>query len=110
MLLEQVRKCPGIEIEFGKGVVDYFEDERLKKGGVVLESGEKCTGDVVVAAEGWHGKSWGLIAGEPVPAKSSGTAIFRAAYPVELALKDPMIAERFKLEEGGKTVFELWTG
>lgn len=45
-----------------------------------------------------------------MPAQSSGTAIFRAAYPVELAVQDPMVAERFKLVEDGRTVFELWTG
>lgn len=91
--------------------MDYFEDEQKKRGGVILEDGERCTADLVVAAEGWHGKSWGLIAGAPVPAKSSGMGIFRAAYPVELAVGDEMVAERFKLEgEERKTVFEMWIG
>ena len=41
---------------------------------------------------------------------SSGLAVFRAAYPVELALKDPMVAERFPLREGGRSVIEVWQG
>ncbi|CZT16375.1 related to fusarubin cluster-monooxygenase [Ramularia collo-cygni] len=109
LLLEQVRKC-GIPIEFGREVVDYFEDEDSAVGGIVLKDGERCEANVVVAAEGWHGQSWRLVAGEPVPAKSSGLAIFRAAYPVELAVRDPVVAERFKLREGDRTTFELWTG
>lgn len=109
MLLEQVQRT-GIPIEFGRNVVQYYEESDASKGGVVLTDGSKHEASVVVAADGWHGKSWELIAGKPVPAQSSGTAIFRAAYPVELAIRDPLIAERFKLEDDGRTVFELWTG
>lgn len=52
MLLEEVKRC-GITIEFGRDVVDYFEDGERRKGGVVLKGGERCEGDLVIAAEGW---------------------------------------------------------
>lgn len=109
MLLEQLAKN-GVTIEFEKEVIDYYEDATTKKGGVILQDGSKHEADLVVAADGLRGRSWNLIAGKPVPAKSSGGAIYRTAYPVELAIKDPMIAERFKLQEDGRSVFELWMG
>lgn len=109
ILLEQVEGC-GIDIEFGKEVVDYFEDAGRKRAGVVLKGGERVEADLVIAADGLRGQSWGLVAGEPVPARSSGSAVFRAAYPVELAVKDPMVAERFSLSNEGKSIFELWMG
>jgi 2-polyprenyl-6-methoxyphenol hydroxylase-like FAD-dependent oxidoreductase len=109
MLLEELAKN-GLAVEFDKEVVDYYEDVTTKKGGVILKDGSRHEADLVVAADGLRGKSWELVAGQPVPAKSSGQAIFRTAYPVELAVKDPMIAERFKLREDGRSVFELWMG
>ncbi|CAK4030915.1 FAD NAD(P)-binding domain-containing [Lecanosticta acicola] len=109
ILLEQLRKI-GIEVEYDNGVVDYFEDAPNQVGGVVLEDGSKHTANVVVAADGVRSKSWSLVAGHPVPAKSSGNGIFRVAYPVELALADPMIAERFRLYEDGRSSTELWVG
>lgn len=107
MLLEQLAKS-GIEVEYDKEVVDYFEDG--SRAGVVLKDGSKPAADVVVAADGLRGASWGLVAGHPVPAKSSGSAIFRASYPVELAMADPLVAERFKLRDDGRSVCEVWIG
>ena len=50
------------------------------------------------------------MVGQHVPARSSGQAVYRVAYPVEIAMKDPMVAERFKLTEEGRSVTELWIG
>lgn len=109
ILLEQIDKC-GIEVEFGKEVVDYFEDNVKDHGGVVLKDGSKCTADLVVAADGLRSPSSSIVHGAPVPARSSGNATFRVAYPVELALADPMIAERFQLQDDGRSVMEMWAG
>ena len=109
MLLEQLRRV-GVEVEYGKEVVDYFEDAERGLGGVVLKDGSRHEADLVVAADGVRGGSWSLVAGEHVPARSSGQAVYRVAYPVELAVKDPMIAERFKLTDEGRSVTELWIG
>ena len=109
LLLEQAAKV-GIEIEYGKEVIDFFESEETDQAGVILQDNSKISADLVVAADGLKSKSWQLIAGKPVPARSSGLAIFRVAYPVEIALADPMIAERFKLLPDGRSVMELWAG
>lgn len=57
-----------------------------------------------------RGHSWPLVAGRPVPARSSGDATFPVAYPVDLALADPVIARRFPLRDDGRSVMELWVG
>lgn len=102
MLKEQLAQV-GLEVEYGMGVTEYFEDVSRRRAGVVVKDGSRYEADVVVAADGVRSKSWPLVAGEPVPARSSGAAIFRVAYPVELALADPMIAERFKMREDGES-------
>lgn len=109
MLLDQLSSI-GLKVEFGNGVVDYFEDAPNDRAGVVLEDGSRLDADLVVAADGIRTASGPLVAGQPVPATSSGHAVFRVAYPVELALADPMIAERFKLDESGQSVLEMFFG
>lgn len=98
----------GIEISFGQRVADYFEDDT--RGGVVLDDGTRLEADVVVAADGVGTKSHRLVSGRDVRAMASGRSIFRTAYPVELVVSDPELAERFPLVEGGRGVFEMWTG
>lgn len=107
MLCEQLAQV-GIKVEYGMEVTDYFEDSANRRAGVVIKDGSRHEADLVVAADGVRGKSWPLVVGEPVPARSSGDAIFRVAYPVELAIADPMIAERFPLREDGFSVMEMW--
>ena len=109
LLLAQARKI-GIEVEYGQRVIEYFENATARKGGVVLQGGSKLEADLVVAADGIGTKSYILTMGEKVDAKGSGFAIYRTAYPVELALADPQVAERFNLLRDGRPVFELWMG
>ena len=109
MLYEQLARI-GLKVEHGQVVVNYFEDVEQGRAGVVLKDGSRHEADLVVAADGLRGPSWSLIAGHPIPARSSGDAIYRAAFPVELAVADPMIAERFKLQNDGRSVIELWLG
>ncbi|KAF2464735.1 FAD/NAD(P)-binding domain-containing protein [Lindgomyces ingoldianus] len=109
MLLEQLTKC-GVQVEYGKEVVDYFENTATAKGGVVLKDGSKCEADLVVAADGLRGTSWNLVAGQPIPARSSGSATLRTAYPAELALQYPEVAERFQLEQDRSSIFQSWAG
>lgn len=109
LLLAQARKV-GIEVEYGQRVIEYLEDAAARKGGVVVQGGGKLEADLVVAADGAGTKSYMLTMGEQVDAKGSGYAIYRTAYPVELALADPQVAEHFKLLEHGRSCFELWMG
>lgn len=102
MLMDQLAAV-GIQVEYEKPVVEYFESESA--AGVVCQDGSRYEADVVVAADGIRSASHKLVGeGKTVPAKSSGHAIFRVAYPVELAIKDPLVAERFQLnEDSGKS-------
>lgn len=109
MLLKQLQKI-GIPLEFNHRVVDYYEDIGSAKGGIILDNGEKLEADLVIAADGVGTKSYNLVAGRKVQAESSGYAIFRTAYPVELALADPEVAERFALLENNRSVLEMWVG
>lgn len=109
ILLEQLTKI-GIEIEFHKAVVDYHEDISRGRGGVVLKDGSKHEADLVVAADGFRTASHKLVCGELFPAKNSGHSSYRVAYPVENILDDPVVSERFKLDENGRSILEMWVG
>lgn len=109
MLLTQLKACR-IEVEYGRKVVGYFEEAGKGVGGVVIENGEKIEGDVVVAADGVHTRSWELVRGEEVEAKSSGHGIWRAAFDVDTAMADKAVRERWPLMDDGRAVVELWVG
>lgn len=109
IILEQLQKC-GIEVEYGKEVVDYYEDVSNYCAGVILKDGSKYTADLVVAADGLRSPSSSLVHGAAVRARSSGNATYRVAFPVELALADPMVAERFQLRDDNRSVMEMWAG
>ena len=89
-------------------MVDYFDGE--SKGGLVLKDGTKLEADLVIAADGLRTHSWNLVAGQRVPARSSGNAVFRVAYPASVALEDPVIYEHFKPTDGGRSVVQMWVG
>ena len=109
ILYEQLHQV-GLEVEFGLEVVDYFEAEERNCAGVVLKNGSRIEADLVVASDGVRGVSWPLIAGQPVPARSSGDAMFRVAFPVENVLDDPAIMDRFRLDESGRSIINLVFG
>ena len=99
MLLDQV-KALGIDIQFNKRVVDYFENG---KGGVELEDGTKLEADIVIAADGIGSKSQKLVGGQ-VRARSSGRAMWRAVFPVEEMDKNPEVKEFFALQNGSDPI------
>lgn len=51
----------GVEIRLGQKVVEYWEDAERARAGVVTEAGERVEGDVVVGADGVHGRATGAI-------------------------------------------------
>lgn len=109
MLYEQLGQI-GLDVEFNKEVVEYFEDEARGRAGVLLKDGSRMEADLVVAADGVRGKSWSLVAGQPVPARSSGDAMFRVAFPVEHVLSDPEIVQRFPFDASGRSIIHLIFG
>ncbi|EME87343.1 uncharacterized protein MYCFIDRAFT_184415 [Pseudocercospora fijiensis CIRAD86] len=95
MFVRQVEKL-GIDIEFNRRVVDYFEDEKTGKGGCVTDDGKRYEADVVIAADGVGSKSQKLVGGQ-VRARSSGRAMWRAAFPIENLEKNPEVKDFFKM-------------
>ncbi|EEA19171.1 hypothetical protein EYB25_009245 [Talaromyces marneffei] len=108
-LLAQVKGL-GIEVTFGAKVTDYLEDADKQKAGIVLESGERIEADVVIAADGIGTKSHKLVNGGDDRAYSSGISIFRTSFPVELALSDPEVRDRWPLLDGNVPCLEIWGG
>ena len=109
MLSDQAERI-GISPEYGKRVNDYYEETSAGKAGVILENGEKIEADVVIAADGIGSKSTRITMGQEIRARSTGYSIYRASFPVELALADPLVRERFPLLEDGTPNVELWMG
>lgn len=95
MFVKQVERL-GVKIEFNTRIVDYYEDESRGKGGCTSEDGRKFEADVVIAADGVGSKSQKLVGGQ-VRAKSSGRAMWRAAFPIENLDKDPEVKEHYKM-------------
>lgn len=108
MLLEQVKRL-GITIEFGKKVVDYFEDSAGQKGGVKLQDGTELTADVVIAADGVGSKSQQIVGGQ-VRARSSGRAMWRAVFPREELEKYEDTKEFFALKDGNEPIVRTFFG
>ena len=107
--LEQVAKL-GLHVEWDKNVVDDFEDEETGQGSVVLAEGETCTADAAIAADGIKTDSAKIVAGRDKPTVESGLTIYRCSYPVEDALADPMVSQRWKMEKDSPPIWKFWQG
>ncbi|KAK4208958.1 hypothetical protein QBC37DRAFT_295551 [Rhypophila decipiens] len=111
MYVNQVQKL-GVKIQFGKKVVDYYEDAARGKAGCITDQGEKHEADVVIAADGVGSKSQKLVGGQ-VRAMKSGRAMWRAAFPIEHLDKDPKVKEFFRMqkgETGDEPIVRTWLG
>ena len=109
MLAKQAARI-GIRVDYGKGVQDYYEDAAVGRAGVIVEGGDRYEADLVIAADGARTRSWKLVGGKQVEAKSSGFAIFRAAYDSKIAYADPVVKEHFGYQKLGQPGFEFWSG
>ncbi|KAJ2986410.1 hypothetical protein NUW58_g5043 [Xylaria curta] len=98
MFVRQVEKL-GVTIHFGKKVVDY-EDEPGQKAAAITDQGERFEADVVIAADGVGSKSQKIVGGQ-VRARSSGRAMWRAAFSSEHLDKNPEVKEFFGRMAGG---------
>lgn len=94
MLLRQTAKV-GLRVSYDTRVRDYFEDVAAGKGGVVLDDGQVRLATIVVAADGIRSSSELLVAGEHTRQRSSGMSIYRCSYPTSLAMKDPVVRDRW---------------
>ncbi|OKL62091.1 hypothetical protein UA08_02977 [Talaromyces atroroseus] len=98
MLADQVERA-GLTVEYGKHVLKYCEDSHASKATVILENNDKVEADVVVAADGIGTR-----------ARPTGFSIYRALLPIDQALVDPVIEEKFPLLENGMPCTQLWMG
>ncbi|KAH8198645.1 hypothetical protein TruAng_007186 [Truncatella angustata] len=89
----------GLEIEFGKTILRYFED--VHKGSVLLADGTMIAADIVVAADGVGSSSWELVLEEKAHAVSSGFAVYRSGFPTAVGLENPII-KQFDESLGGE--------
>ncbi|KAF2259879.1 FAD/NAD(P)-binding domain-containing protein [Lojkania enalia] len=108
MFLTAVQKL-GIPVEYKRKVVEYSEDEKAGKAYAVTEDGKKYEADVIIAADGVGSKSQKLVGGQ-VRAKSSGRAMWRAAFPVENIQKDPEVADFFKMMPNNEPIVRTFLG
>ncbi|KAK3721979.1 hypothetical protein LTR37_002795 [Vermiconidia calcicola] len=104
VLLYYAKDDLGIPIRLGYRIEKYFED--TAEAGVVLESGEKISADVVVGADGVRSKARELVLGYEDKPKFSGYAVFRAWFTNDEMMKDP---ETRRFCENGDT-FNGWIG
>ncbi|KAK4187697.1 hypothetical protein QBC35DRAFT_220787 [Podospora australis] len=94
----------GIPIYLGQCVEEYFEDEN--KAGIVLKTGERIEGDIVLGADGVRSKARELVLGYVDKPKSSGYAVWRAWFSNKDMIRDPRTKE---FCENGDT-FNGWIG
>ncbi|KAH8600241.1 hypothetical protein B0O99DRAFT_564345 [Bisporella sp. PMI_857] len=80
-----------IPIHLGQTVTEYFEDDQ--QAGIMLSSGEKVIGDVVLGADGVRSKARELVLGYMDKPKSSGYAVWRAWFPNTDMITDPRTSE-----------------
>jgi len=109
MYVNQVRRL-GVRIEFGKKVIEYWEDG--ERAGVLTDEGERFEGDLVVAADGVGSKSQKLVGGQ-VRAMKSGRAMWRAAFPRRYLDGNEEVKAFFKMKEGEtgeEPIIRTWLG
>ncbi|CAA9957408.1 FAD NAD-binding domain-containing protein [Pyrenophora teres f. teres] len=91
--LMQALEIERVDIRCQTKVTRYWETE--DEGGVELMNGDMLRADMVIAADGIHSKSWKLVSGKEPEIYPSGLAMFRAAFPIEYALADPSLSEKW---------------
>lgn len=99
-----------ISVTFGQHVLEYLDDSFQSKAEVVTTTGERFRADIVVAADGVGSKSWQLVQGAKFDVRSSGFAIYRVAFPTELAHQDPLVAQDFAVLADGWDDIRFWLG
>lgn len=109
MLWRQIERF-GIEVSFGKRVVQYFEDPERGVAGVVTDGGDRAEADIVLAVDGLSSSSQDIVMPNGNKGMRSGRSVFRCAYPLDLAMADPLVKEHFGPRDGKFPVVQTWLG
>lgn len=91
----------GIVVTFGQTVVTYCEDTQKRQASVVTVSGSRHQADLVVAADGVGSKSSSMVLGTDSQPQRSGFAVYRTAFPTEVAQRDPEVAQHYPVPNNG---------
>lgn len=110
MFVRQVER-QGVNIEFNCRVVDYEEDEARGKAYAITDAGKRYEADVVIAADGVGSKSQRIVGGQ-VRARSSGRAMWRAAFPIEHLDGKPEVRDFYRMvgEQGDEPIVRVYLG
>jgi 2-polyprenyl-6-methoxyphenol hydroxylase-like FAD-dependent oxidoreductase len=99
-----------ISVTFSNHVSQYFDARDTEKAGVITDVGERFEADLIVAADGVGSKSWKLIQVSQSEARSSGFAVYRTAFPTEVAHGEPAVAEKFPVLQDGNDDVRMYLG
>lgn len=103
-LIFDYAKSLGVRFRFGKRVNEYFEER--DRAGVVID-GERIEADSVFAADGIHSAARKHVIGILQHPRTSGFAVYRTWFPLDLLAKDPLIK---KFTETDVDLFYIWLG
>ncbi|KIW20480.1 hypothetical protein PV08_01055 [Exophiala spinifera] len=103
-------KFLGIDVAFGKHVEKYIDRSSTSKAGVLTTTNEVIEADLVVAADGVGSKSWQLMQEGQSKTRSSGFAVYRVAFPTELAHQNSIVSKHFPVPQDGWDDVRGWLG
>ncbi|EXM15810.1 hypothetical protein RAB80_003833 [Fusarium oxysporum f. sp. vasinfectum] len=94
----------GVKFRFGFRVTEFIEDD--DSAGVYV-GGELLKADAVIGADGVHSKARQFVTGKTDAPKTSGGAVYRAYFDLDLLADDPLTKH---LVEADRDLFLLWVG
>ncbi|KAG8665100.1 uncharacterized protein FPOAC1_013078 [Fusarium poae] len=94
----------GVKFRFGYRVTEFVEDDDF--AGVYV-GGELLKADAVIGADGVHSKARKFVTGKADAPQTSGGAVYRAYFDLNLLADDPLTKH---LVEADRDLFLLWVG
>lgn len=94
----------GIKFRLGARVKKYFDEE--DRAGVYIED-ERIEADAVIAADGVHSTARKHVIGIHQHPRTSGFAVYRTCFPLELLANDPLTKP---FTEAKEDIFQVWLG
>lgn len=97
----------GVEFRFGCRVSTYFEGHSDGEAAGVIVNGDKIIADGVIACDGIHSLARGYVTGKEQKAPTSGFAIYRTWFSLDLLADNPLTKKFAESDEDG---FYVWVG
>lgn len=104
LLMFEHAKSLGIDFTLNTRVTRFFEDENL---GGIEANGKEYTADLVIAADGVNSKARDLVLRREEQVTSSGFAIYRSWFPLQMLRDNPKTAHLGNVKED---FFHVWIG